>query len=204
MLLHWVSGRGVIPQDPSPHRLVVAAKRDEGSVIVSLSAQQRGMSFPLHKLPLWSEVSCSLRDALERLELTEASELVHFMDGSVEDASKVLQEMGCGSDLAVQFVALWEQARAPAKRHIQQLASFTVLEASSRQVVREAEQKRLRTHLAVSSSPITSASIPVSFSSGKGQRWPTRLRKLLHTGHTKYVRYELMFVAVAIFSQASA
>ena len=64
------------------------------------------MSFPLSKLPLWPEVSLAVRDALERLELSEASELVHFMNGSLEDAKSVLLEMGCSSELAVQFVAL--------------------------------------------------------------------------------------------------
>ena len=140
MLLPW--SRGLSPRP----KLTLSGgvnKRSEVPVIASLR-DYRAMSFSLSKLPLWLEISLALRDALERLELSEASELVHFMSGGLEDAMSVLLEMGCSSDLAVQFVALWEQARAPAKRHIQQLANFTVYEASSRQVVREAERKRFR------------------------------------------------------------
>ena len=65
----------------------------------------RAMSYSLNTLPLWHEISPALRDALERLDLTEASELVHFMSGSLEEARSILLEMGCSSDLAVQFVA---------------------------------------------------------------------------------------------------
>ena len=103
------------------------------------------MAFSLLNHPAWQKVAASVRDALERVEVTEASEFVHFFDGSLSQARDILVEMGCGDEPAEQLVVLWGQARAPSKRHTQQMASFTVLEATSREVVRARESKRSRT-----------------------------------------------------------
>ena len=55
----------------------------------------------------------------------------------------------------------------------------SVYEASSRQVVRDAERKRSRTMQSASCGPVLPASFPVPILGVRSKGWPTRLHKLL-------------------------